>query len=134
MTTSQRFVIAATILNVACASVSVLQLPAVNAAASGEILPVVRTRQLEVLDDRGNVRASIIVHPADPKVRMPDGSPSEEAVVLRLINVGTGPGVKLASAEHNAGLALINSQGNYLQVFGDGVKVTKEGKPRAQWP
>ena len=40
----------------------------------------------------------------------------------------------LAASEHNAGVAFINSQGNYLQVFGDGVKVTKDAKERAAWP
>ena len=134
MTKIPPFLVAITLLNVACASVSLSQLPGVRAATSADVTPVLRTRQLEVVDERGRVRASIIVHAANPGARMPDGSPQEESVVLRLVNGDGRPGVKLASGEHNAGLALINSQGNYLQVFGNGVKVTKEGHERAQWP
>jgi hypothetical protein len=134
MTKSQRFLVALTLLNAACATVTLSQVPNVNAAAGTEVVPVLRTRQLEVVDDAGRVRASIIVHRANPGARMPDGSPQEDSVVLRLVNGDGRPGVKLASSEHNAGLALINSQGNYLQVFGDGVKATQDGKQRAQWP
>ena len=134
MTKIPPFLVAITLLNVACASVSLSQLPGVKAATSADVTPVLRTRQLEVVDERGRVRASIIVHPANPGARMPDGSPQEESVVLRLVNGDGRPGVKLASGEHNAGLALVHSQGNYLQVFGNGVKVTKDGHERAQWP
>ncbi len=112
MTKIPPFLVAITLLNVACASVSLSQLPGAKAATSADVTPVLRTRQLEVVDERGRVRASIIVHPANPGARMPDGSPQEESVVLRLVN----------------------SQGNYLQVFGNGVKVTRDGHERAQWP
>jgi hypothetical protein len=133
MTKSQRFLVMITVVNAACTTVSLSQFPRADAADS-EVTPIVRTRQLEVVDDSGRVRASIIVHPANASARMPDGSPQEESVVLRLVNGDGRPGVKLAASEHAAGLALINSQGNYLQVFGDGVKMTKDAKPRAQWP
>ena len=126
MTKTQRFLVAVTILNVACAAFSLAQVPLVNAAPSAEVTPVVRTRQLEIVDDRGRIRASIIVYPAAPA--------QEEGVVLRLVNGDGRPGVKMGSGEKQAGVAFINSEGNYLQVFGDGVKFTKDGKPRAQWP
>jgi hypothetical protein len=58
----------------------------------------------------------------------------EDSVVLRLVNPDGGPGVKLASSQHRVGLALIARQGDYLQIFGDGVKVTKDFKQRAAWP
>jgi hypothetical protein len=80
------------------------------------------------------VRASIKVHPADPKVQMPDGTPQEDSVVLRLIATDGRPGVKLAGSDSNAGLALVARQGDYLQVFADGIKVTKDHKARATWP
>jgi hypothetical protein len=134
MTKNRRFLVAITLVNVACTSVSLSQLPQADAAASAEVTRVLRTRQLEVVDESGRVRASITVHPANPAARMPDGTSQEESVVLRLVNGDGRPGVKLGSSGQAAGLALINSQGNYLQVFGDGVKLTGDGKLRAQWP
>ena len=44
------------------------------------------------------------------------------------------PGVKLAIGHDMVGLALIAKQGDYLQLFADGAKVTKDFKPRAAWP
>src|SRR5262245_54933039 len=125
MTTSRRFLIAISMLNVACATVSVSQLPHARASREG-VSDVVRTRHLEVVDAGGRVRASSTVHPANPNVRLPDGTTQEDSVVLRLVNLDGGPGVKLASSQDHVGLALIARQGDYLQVFGDGVKVTKD--------
>ena len=133
MTSSQRFLIAISALNVACVAFSMSQLPHAN-AAGGQVSDVVRTRHLEVVDAEGRVRASITVHPANKDVRLPDGTTQEDSVVLRLVNPDGGPGVKLASAQHNVGLALIAKQGDYLQVFGDGVRVTKDFRQRAAWP
>jgi hypothetical protein len=133
MMTTRRFLMAISVLNVACAAVSVSQLPQAGAAGA-QVSDVVRTRHLEVVDADGRVRASITVHPANPDVRMPDGTTQEDSVVLRLVNPDGGPGVKLATAPNNVGLALIAKQGDYLQVFGDGVRVTKDFKQRAAWP
>jgi len=133
MTTSQGFLIAISALNVACAAGSVSQLPHATASRA-EVSDVVRTRHLEVVDAGGHVRATITVHPANGDVRMPDGTTQEDSVVLRLVNPDGGPGVKLASSPHHVGLALIAKQGDYLQIFGDGVKVTKDFKQRAAWP
>ena len=123
------FLAAITVLNAAFAVVSISQAQGTSAAVD-----VVRARMLEIVDAQGRVRASIQVHPANPRVRMPDGSAQEESVVLRLINGDGKPGVKLAASDHNVGLALIAEQGNYIQVFADGVKVTRDGKLRASWP
>ena len=133
MTKTQRFLMAISALNVACSAVLVSQLAHGNASRA-EVSDVVRTRHLEVVDAGGHVRASITVHPANPDVHMPDGTTQEDSVVLRLVNPDGGPGVKLASSQHHVGLALIARQGDYLQIFGDGVKVTKDFKQRAAWP
>ena len=39
-----------------------------------EIAPILRGRELQLLDHRGRVRAEIKVLPADPAVKMPDGT------------------------------------------------------------
>ena len=132
MTKSQHFLIAITVINAALALTSCTQLQ--QARASADAAPVLRGSGLEIVDDHGRVRASIKVHPADPSVTLPNGKPQAESVVLRLVNADGGPGVKLALSENNVGLALIERQGDYIQVFADGVKVTKDGRPRATWP
>ncbi len=136
MTGNQRFLIAVTIVNVAVSLVSLSHLSIANATRKdmSAVLPVLRARALEIVDGAGHVRASIKVHPADPKARMPEGSATSDSVVLRLINPDGRPGVKLASSEREAGLALIGPRDNYLQVFADGMKVTKDSKERAAWP
>ena len=126
---SNRFLIAITLLNTACAGVSISQVA--PAVASSDTASVLRARVLEIVDDKGRVRASIKVHPAE---RMPDGSSHEDTAVLRLITPEGKPGVKLAASEATAGMALTAEQGNYIQVFTDGVKLTKDGRQRAAWP
>ena len=118
---SQPFLIALTVLNAAFALVSISQ-----AQGTSATVDVVRTRMLQVVDAAGRVRASIQVHAATPT--------QEDAVVLRLINTDGKPAVKLAAADHSVGLALIAEQGNYVQLFPEGAKVTKGGKLQATWP
>jgi hypothetical protein len=128
MTSTQRFLFTITALNVACAAVSVsVSLWPHAVAAGAQTVEVVRARQLEIVDVEGRVRASIVVHPAD-------AANKDDSVVFRLVNPDGRPGVKLASSQNDVGLALIARQGDYLQVFGDGLKVTRDFKERAAWP
>src|SRR4051794_10830930 len=61
-------------------------------------------RALEIVDDRGRVRASITVFPADPKVKIPDGSTGyPETVLLRLINSKGRPNIKIDASEAGSG-------------------------------
>src|SRR5947209_19144114 len=100
---TQRFLIALTVVNVATLAISLAR----PGAAADDVAPVLRGRALEIVDDRGRVRASITVFPADPAVRMPDGTTGyPETVLLRLINSKGGPNVKLATTEDGAGLGL----------------------------
>jgi hypothetical protein len=66
--------------------------------------PVLRGRALEIVDERGRVRASIQVHPAH---RAPDGQSHPDTVVLRLIDPEGRPEVKLGASERGAGLGLV---------------------------
>src|SRR2546425_9707321 len=57
---------------------------------------VLRGRSLEIVDEHGRVRASITVYPADPAVKMPDGTTGyPETVLLRLLSSKGGPNKKL---------------------------------------
>ncbi|HEY7142061.1 MAG TPA: hypothetical protein VIE44_18360 [Methylomirabilota bacterium] len=64
---------------------------------------VLRGRALEIVDDRGRVRASIQLHPAGVAA----GEAYAETVILRLIDPNGRPSVKLAGSERAAGLSLV---------------------------
>ena len=92
---SNRFAIALTLVNLA---VLMFTLSRTSPATADAVAPVLRGRALEIVDDRGKVRASISVFPADPKVKMPDGSSGyPETVLLRLRDSKGRPNVKDAS-------------------------------------
>jgi hypothetical protein len=98
-----RLLIALTVVNFILLSFALVR---PGTAAEGAA-PVLRGRALEIVDDQGHVRASIKVLPADPAVKMPDGTTGyPETVLLRLINSKGGPNVKLATMEDGAGLVL----------------------------
>jgi hypothetical protein len=87
----QRLLIALTVVNIALLTFSVAR---PGAAGVESVAPVLRGRALEIVDDRGRVRASIAVLPADPTVKMPDGTTDPETVLLR--SALEGDNVKLA--------------------------------------
>jgi hypothetical protein len=77
-----------------------------SATADG-VAPVLRGRALEIVDERGRVRASISVFPADPTVKMPDGTTGyPETVLLRLRDSKGRPNVKMQATELGGGVGL----------------------------
>ena len=100
---TQRLLIVLTVVNVASLAICLAR---PGAAADGAA-PLLRGRALQIVDDRGRVRASITVFPANRAVKLPDGTTGyPETVLLRLINSKGGPNVKLATTEDGAGLVL----------------------------
>jgi len=94
-----------TVLNLALLVVLLTQFGRVEADG---VAPVLRGRQLEIVDDQGRVRASIKIHPADSKFKMPDGRTGyPETVMFRLIDPNGRPEVKLGASVEGAGLGLI---------------------------
>ena len=72
---------------------------------------VLRGHALEIIDDRGPVRAGIAVLLADPAVKMPDGTTGyPETVLLRLSTSVGRPGAKLATTGDGAALVLLGRQ------------------------
>lgn len=99
----QRLLVALTVVNIALLTFSLAR----PSAAGAAVAPVLRGRALEIVDDRGLIRASITVLPADPTVRMPDGATGyPETVLLRLITSQGRPNVKIDATEVGAGLVL----------------------------
>lgn len=95
-------------------------------AADSGVVPVLRGRALEIVDERGQVRASIAVMPADPAVRMPDGTTGyPETVLLRLRTSAGHPNVKLAATEDGSGMVLSGDDDpTFVQILARGVSTS----------
>lgn len=82
---------------------------------------VLRGRSLEIVDDQGRVRAAINL--------FPETNSYPETELFRLIDQNGRPSVKLGTSERGGGLALVSdSEGTYVQLSGNGLKVTKDGQ------
>ncbi len=98
-----RLTIGLTLVNLAVL-LFVLLRPA--AAPTSEVAPVLRGRALEIVDDQGRVRAMVKVFPANPDVKMPDGTKGyPETVLLRLIDSKGAPNVKIAATEDGSAVS-----------------------------
>jgi hypothetical protein len=85
---------------------------------------VIRGRALEIVDQRGKVRASIQVLPEDPKVLW-KGKPYPETVLLRLMSPEGRPNVKLGAGKSGSGLLIAGeSDPTYVQVLAEGEETT----------
>jgi len=85
--------------------------------AAPDPMPVLRGRALEIVDARGQVRASIAVLPAGTSK---DGESQAETVLLRLITERGRPSVKIAASEESSGMSLVGPTGTkdtYVQVI-----------------
>jgi hypothetical protein len=101
----QRLLIALTVLNL---GITILLLAHMRRAEADSVAPVLRGRQLEIVDEQGRVRTSIKLHPADPSFKMPNGKTGyPETVMFRLIDAKGRPEVKLGASEQGGGLGLI---------------------------
>jgi hypothetical protein len=94
---------------------------AFNPAAPPDVL---RGRALEIVDQRGKVRASISVLPEDPKVIW-KGKPYPETVLLRLMNAEGRPNVKLGAGKTGSGLLIAGEDDpTYVQVLAEEKETT----------
>ena len=132
----QRVLIALTVLNLA---LLVFLLAQIRPAIALEVAPLLRGRALEIVDDQGRVRAEIKVLPAQPTLKMPDGTTGyPETVLLRLITSKGGPNVKVSTIEDGSGIVLGGEKG-YTQLLSRGhdpfIKiVTKDGREQVFKP
>jgi hypothetical protein len=136
MTKLQRLTIVLTAFNLLLLAFGLAQL---RPAAAQGVVPVIRGRALEIVDDQGRVRAEIKVLPAQPALKMPDGTTGyPETVQVRLISSQNSPHVKLGTTEDGAGLVLGGEKG-YTQLLSRGADpfvkiVTKDGRERTIKP
>ena len=96
----QRLLIALTLVNLA---LLIFTLPQIRPAVAEGVPPVLRGRALEIVDERGRVRASLNVLPAGTQ---PNGQAYAETVLLRLITERGRPSVKIGASEQAAGVSL----------------------------
>jgi len=100
---------------------------------------VLRGRALEIVDDHGRVRAELRVLPAQPTLKMPDGTVGyPETVQLRLLDSRNGPHVKLTATEDGSGMVL-GGEGGYTQLSSRGKNplitiVTADGRQQTITP
>ncbi len=134
----QRLAMILTVLNLV---LLMLVLAQVRPATAQGVTPVLRGRALELVDDRGRVRAEIKVLPAQPTLKMPDGTTGyPETVLLRLINSKGGPNVKLVATEDGSGLVLGGeSNPTHVQILARGASpflklVNKDGQQQVIKP
>jgi len=114
----QRFAVAITLVNLV---ILMFVLAAMRPAMAQAVAPVLRGRSLEIVDDRGRVRASISVLPAGVSAH---GDRSPETVLLRLITERGRPSVKIAASEEAAGLSFAgptNAKDTYIILEAKGV-------------
>jgi len=102
----QRLLLALTLVNLAL--VILLLLPHIGPAWADGVTAVLRGRALEIVDERGRVRASLNVLPANTK---PNGETYAETVLLRLITERGRPSVKIGVSEQTAGMSLAGPTG-----------------------
>ena len=116
---AQRLLVALTVVNVV---LLVYSLDQSRAFAAQDVAPILRGRALEIVDVSGRIRASISILPADPAVKMPDGTTGyPETVLLRLINSQGRPNIKIAATERGAGMVLGGeSNPTYVQLLAEG--------------
>ncbi|HEY7635565.1 MAG TPA: hypothetical protein VH763_08480 [Gemmatimonadales bacterium] len=120
---ADRLLLAATVLNLALLGYQAVQ-PRVDAAASRGAPGVLRGRALEIVDEKGRVRATLSVLPEDPKVTW-NGKPYPETVLLRLMSPEGRPNVKLGASKNGSALLIGGeSDPTYVQVLAEGGEST----------
>ena len=120
---TQRLLIVLTAVNLGLLCYQSVQ-PRPSMATTADVPTVIRGRALEIVDDRGRVRASLSVLPEDPKVTW-NGNPYPETVLLRLMSPDGRPNVKLGASKLGSGL-VIGGESNptHIQVLAEGGEST----------
>jgi hypothetical protein len=103
---TQRLLLALTVVNLGL--LILLLLSHIGPALADSAAPVLRGRALEIVDERGRVRASLSVLPPSTQA---NGETSSETVLLRLITERGRPSVKIGASEQAAGVSFAGPSG-----------------------
>jgi hypothetical protein len=129
------FAVLLTVLNLAILMLILTHFyPAEAQGRAQEGVGVLRGRGLEIVDNRGRVRASITLQP--PVVM--NGKNYQETILFRLISPEGKPMVKIGAAADGSGMSLIDAadQGVLVHAYESGsyIKITNRGKERVLQP
>jgi hypothetical protein len=136
----QRIAIALTVMNLL---ILITAMSRIGSAATAQTVPMLRGRGLEIVDDRGKVRAQIIVLPSDTAAKTARGQKYPETVLFRLIDPNGRPGVKIGTSVDGSGMSLAGDSErrdwNGVQILADStgtsVKLTnKNGRKQVVTP
>ena len=113
-------------LSIANAAILLFSLAHPHCTAAQDVVPVIRGRALEIVDEHGHVRAEIRVTPAQPTLKMPDGTTGyPETVLLRLIDSKGAPNVKIAATEDGSVVSFAGeSNPTYVQILARGTNTS----------
>ena len=95
-----------TALNIGAVLISITQV--LQPARADSQADILRARGLQIVDDRGRVRASLTVLPATTSEA---GVTSQETVLLRLITENGRPAVKIGASERASGVSIAGPTG-----------------------
>jgi hypothetical protein len=132
--TIQRFLLVLTATNLALLAFLLAQGRPALAQGTRSVL---RSRALEIIDERGQVRARLNIEPA---TTMPDGKTYPEAVVFRMTDPNGRIRVKLGADQDGSGLLLANDSqqpGLHLLAKGTGSSLrllNKDGREQVLKP
>jgi hypothetical protein len=124
---TQRFALGLTVLNLFILMAALFRAnSATPSTPTPDMPPVLRIRGLELVDDQGRVRAMLKVFPANPNVKMPDGTTGyPESVLFRLIDSKGGPNVKITATEDGSGMSLVGeSNPTHVQIMARGTNTS----------
>ena len=102
---TQRIGVALTVINLAILMFTFVS-GHTHSATADDVVPVLRGRKLQIVDEQGRIRAEILVSPPNTT---PDGKKYPETTLFRLIDPNGRPGVKVATS----------SDGSAISVAGD---------------
>ena len=84
-----------------------------SAGAAPQVPAVLRARALEIVDEQGRVRASILVHGPETV----NGIRYPETVLFRLADPTSGPVVKLTASANGSALGLSDDANGGVQLY-----------------
>jgi hypothetical protein len=93
----------------------------VSTPTTDEVVPVLRGKAFEIIDDNGKRRAQITVVPA---TTTPDGQKYQDTVLFRLIDPNGRPGIKIGTSVDGSGMGVAgdseSSEWSGVQILADG--------------
>lgn len=111
---SQKTVVVLTVINLLVLSAVLF---VITVGFKSEDKTILRGSGFELIDESGRIRAEIKIMPAEPDLKMPDGTTGyPESVLFRLFDSEGGPNVKIVATEDGSGLVLGGESG-YVQIL-----------------